>query len=124
MTKPRLREASDAPPEPPADVGAAALAWWRSIVSEWRLAPDELAILGEATRALDRVEQARAAMKRDGTFVPSLHGDGERLHPGYVLERDQRLAFGRLVKQLNLPHAQAPAAGSAVAIRPRRKRGA
>src|SRR5436190_21946470 len=111
--------ASDADaPEPPGGLGGEAAEWWRQVVAEWRLAPDELALLEQACQALDRVMEVRAAIDADGLMVDSLHGDGQRLHPAYVVERDSRLAFGRLVKQLALPHAKAPR--GPLALTPRR----
>jgi hypothetical protein len=93
-------------------------------VAEWRLAPDELALLEQACQALDRVAEARAAIDVDGMLVDSLHGDGQRLHPAYVVERDSRLAFGRLVKQLALPHAKAARSPLALSAPRGPKRGA
>lgn len=58
-----------------------------------------------AGEAWDRCQQARQAIARDGLTVAS----GGRAHPAIAIERDSRLAFARLIRELALdaepPHA-------------------
>jgi hypothetical protein len=90
-------------PVPPADLSKAAAAWWVSVESGWSLDVDELALLGEASRCIDRIEQARRQIKRDGLMVTGLHG--RRVHPLLAVERDNRVLFARLLGQLGLKHS-------------------
>jgi phage terminase small subunit len=57
-----------------------------------------------AGEAWDRSQQAREAIAKEGLTVPS----GGRAHPAIAIERDSRLAFARLIRELDLD-AEPPA---------------
>ena len=58
-------------------------------------------LLLQAARAWDRCEQARLRIAKDGCYVANRFGE-LRAHPGVAVERDSRLAFARLVRELCL----------------------
>jgi hypothetical protein len=66
-----------------------------------------LRLLQLAAEAWDRCQQARAAIAKEGMTVPS----GGRAHPAIAIERDSRLAFARLIRELDLD-AEPPASWS------------
>jgi len=45
--------------------------------------------------------QAREVLRREGLTVPTAGGSSKR-HPASEIERDSRLAFARLVRELDL----------------------
>lgn len=99
-------------PEPPTTTGAvtpppehlsdAAKAWWREVLRDFDLEPHHLHLLALAAGAWDRAEQARRTLAEHGavTFVAA-NGD-LKTHPAVAVERDARIAFARLVRELDL----------------------
>jgi phage terminase small subunit len=74
--------------------------WWTSVVSEVDLEPHRLRVLEAACGAWDRMVQAREAVAIHGmTFEGK---DGPRPRPEVAIERDARIAFARLVRDLGL----------------------
>jgi phage terminase small subunit len=61
--------------------------------------------------ALDRGEEARNAVKSDGTYLRDRFGQ-LKPHPALAVERDARVAVARLARELNLeppaPEARPP----------------
>ena len=80
-------------------------AWWLSVHEDYELEPHHVRLLTLACEAWDRCGQAREAIDRDGITVPA--GDSLKSHPAIAIERDARLAFARLVRELDLD-VQAP----------------
>jgi phage terminase small subunit len=58
-------------------------------------------LLTMACEAWDRAREAREIMAKDGIFVGGREA-AVRPHPCIAIERDSRIAFARLVAQLNL----------------------
>ena len=58
-------------------------------------------LLTLAAEALDRCAQAREAVDKDGLTVRTADG-GLKTHPCIAIERDARLAFARLLRELDL----------------------
>jgi phage terminase small subunit len=92
----------------PAHLSDEVTAWWHSVVKDYELEPHHLRLLQSAAEAWDRMQQARQALADHGklTFV-SASGD-LKTHPAVAIERDARVAFARLVRELDLD-AGAPA---------------
>jgi hypothetical protein len=73
---------------------------WRGVNRDFDLLDHEQAILEQSLRALDRSEEARAAVDRDGAVVQGRYGP--KVHPAAALERDSRTAFLRGLRELGL----------------------
>lgn len=94
-------------PTAPAHLRAATKRWWLSVATTWTLEEHHIRLLTLASEAFDRCQQAREQIARDGLTVPTKAG-GPRLHPCVRVEQDARLAFARLLRELDLDVA-APA---------------
>ena len=94
----------------PADLAAAGRgrAFWRWATSTYELERNELVLLRELARTLDRVDELRALVSAQGTTVAGSKGQLV-LHPAIAEERMQVAAAARLLGQLELPDAEAPA---------------
>lgn len=90
------------PPPPPAHLSPEAATWWRSVMKDYSLEPHHLKILQIACETWDRHQQARSDIAAYGSLsVPTADG-GLKLHPAVAVERDSRIAFARLVRELDL----------------------
>ena len=87
-------------PAPPLHLSVEAADWWRQTVAAYELEPHHLKLLEAAADAWDRLVAARAEVLRDGLTVEGMHG--KRQNPAVGIERDARLAFSRIVRELDL----------------------
>jgi len=91
--------------------------WWVSVHDDYALEPHHTRLLTLAGEAWDRCQQAREAVDSDGITVKTADG-GLKAHPAIAIERDARLAFARLIRELDLDvdpptsARRAPALGS------------
>jgi phage terminase small subunit len=85
-------------------------AWWRDVVAEWELDSHHEHLLTLAAEAWDRSEMARRQVEADGMTVVGRFGP--KAHPAIAIERDAKLVFSRLVRQLNLDVSPAMPAGA------------
>jgi hypothetical protein len=74
--------------------------WWCAVTAELALEPHRLHLLELACGAFDRAEQARGILVKTGLTYEGEHGP--RARPEVAIERDARIAFARLVRELNL----------------------
>jgi P27 family predicted phage terminase small subunit len=90
------------PPRAPPHLSKDAQKWWKSVVSEYDLEPHHLRLLQSAAEAWDRMQQARAAIDAHGavTFIGA--NSEPKAHPAIAIERDARIGFARLVRELDL----------------------
>ena len=84
----------------PDHLSAEAAQWWRSVVEAYQLEPHHMKLLRLACEAYDRTQQARAEIDRDGITVPA--GESVKAHPAVAIERDSRLAFARILREMDL----------------------
>jgi len=86
---------------PPPHLRDDTAAWWRSVAADHALEAHHLRILTLAAEAWDRGQEAREAIARHGSvFVDRF--DQPRARPEVAIERDSRIAFARLVRELAL----------------------
>lgn len=88
-------------PRAPQHLSEPARRWWRSVVRDYDLESHELQLLTAAAECLDRVEECRAIIDKEGLTYVDRFGQ-PKPRPEISIERLQRLAFARLVKSLDL----------------------
>ena len=80
-------------------------AWWLSVVKEWELEDHHVRLLTLAAEAWDRACGAREILDKQGmTFID--RWDQPKARPEVAIERDSRIAFARLVRELDLDTGQ------------------
>ena len=87
--------------------------WWAAVVADFELEPHHVRLLTLAAESWDRCGQARAAIDANGLTYNDLSGL-PRARPEIGIERDSRIAFARLVRELGLdvtPPAESRPAG-------------
>ena len=78
-----------------------ARAWWRHVVGDFALEPHHVHLLTLACEAWDRGQQARAILDAEGlTYLDRF--DAPKARPEVSVERDSRVAFARLLRELDL----------------------
>lgn len=76
-------------------------AWWSSVLRDFHLEDHHVLLLTSACEALDRSEQARETILRDGPYFTDRHG-AIKPHPALQSERDSKTLFSRLLRELDL----------------------
>ena len=95
------RMPKDARPQAPAHLASATAAWWRDVVATWDLDAHHVRLLTLAAEAFDRAVQAREILNKRGlTFMDRFRQPKPR--PELAVERDSRIAFARLLRELDL----------------------
>jgi P27 family predicted phage terminase small subunit len=84
-------------------------AWWAKVVKDFECDSHHLRLLTLACEAWDRCEQARKILRKKGLTFDDRFGQ-PCSRPEVAIERDTRIAFARLVRELNLDAAPAPEA--------------
>jgi phage terminase small subunit len=88
-------------PNPPRHLKAATRRWWSSVVEGFELEEHHVRLLTLAGEAWDRAAQAREALADLGlTYTDRFHAP--RARPEVAIERDSRIAYARLVRELRL----------------------
>ena len=95
-------------PKPPDHLSAASKRWWLEVVEGFALEPHHLRLLELAASAWDRCEQAREALATHGAVYTDKLGQ-PKARPEVAIERDSRIAFARLLRELGLESAPADA---------------
>jgi phage terminase small subunit len=76
-------------------------AWVAQVRDQFDLDAHHHRLLLLAAQAFDRAEQARVILARDGLVTCTDQG-GLKAHPAVAIERDARVAFARLLRELDL----------------------
>ncbi len=87
--------------KPPEHLSKQTQEFWVWALYEYQLNRDELHLLLMACEAMDRCIQARKRLAKQGLTYTDRFGQ-PKSRPEIAIERDSRLAFARLVKQLGL----------------------
>lgn len=88
-------------PAPPKHLTAAARRWWLGVLEAFILDPHHVPLLTLAAQTWDRGEESRKALAKHGTTFLDRFGQ-PRARPEVAIERDCRLAFARLLRELAL----------------------
>jgi phage terminase small subunit len=84
--------------------------WWRRVMTDWTLEEHHVRLLTLAAESWDRGQQAREALATNGlTFLDRFQQPHAR--PEIAIERDSRIAFARLVRELGLDVEEPNSAG-------------
>src|SRR5262245_66628836 len=75
--------------------------WWQTENEKFAFDTHQLKILEAACGAWDRMTQARLALSKHGLTYEDDKG-GIRPRPEIAIERDSRIAFARLLRELHL----------------------
>ena len=93
MSEKRLR--------PPQHLAADTRKWWSSAVKDYRLEAHHVRLLTLAGEAWDRCNQARKAIDEHGLTFTDRFGC-PKARPEAAIERDSRIAFARLLREVDL----------------------
>jgi phage terminase small subunit len=99
--KEKIVKSKTAAVKPPKHLRAATSAWWAEVVAEYELESHHIRLLTKASEAFDRSEQAREALLKFGMTFDDRFGC-PHARPEIAIERDSRLAFARLVREIGL----------------------
>ena len=89
--------------EPPEGLSKKSQALWTKIVSKRAFkSAGRLQALEQALRCLDRADQARAEITRDGLCTETKTTGAIHSHPALRIEKDNLSMFARIWKELNL----------------------
>lgn len=91
----------------PRHLESATGAWWRHVIDEYDLEQHHERLLTAACEAWDRMTQAREAVTAAGLTVVDRYGQ-VKPHPLLSVEKDSRIAFARLVRELDLDGEPGP----------------
>lgn len=89
-------------PAPPTGTKASGRRLWRSVLGRYELEEHELALLREAVRCADLLDDLAAVVAKDGPMLLNSRGDVVA-HPAVVEARQARVTLTRLVASLRLP---------------------
>jgi len=87
--------------KPPGHLSKQSKEWFSWVVSEFELEPHHIRLLTLAAEAWDRSQQARRRLRKHGLTFTDRFG-APRARPEIAIERDSRLAFARLLRELDL----------------------
>jgi phage terminase small subunit len=89
------------PAAPPDHLSASCREWWSTVLNDYALEAHHLRLLQLAAEAWDRCSQARAVLDAEGLTYETRFG-APMPRPEVAIERDSRLAFARLLRELDL----------------------
>ncbi|MDH5324374.1 MAG: P27 family phage terminase small subunit [Gammaproteobacteria bacterium] len=75
--------------------------WFRSVLEDYILQEHHYKLLTLAAEAWDRCQEAREALEKHGLTYEDRFG-APKSRPEVAIERDSRIAFARLVRELDL----------------------
>lgn len=88
-------------PKAPTGTKASGRRLWDSVQASYVLEEHEAALLREAVRAVDLLDDLAAIVRRDGMMVEG--PAGSRVNPAVIEMRQLSIAFARLLAALRLP---------------------
>ena len=86
---------------PPAHLRPETASWWKAVAAEFDLEQHHLRLLRLACETWDRGQEAREAIAEHGSVYVDRFGQ-PRARPEIAIERDARISFARLMRELAL----------------------
>lgn len=96
---------TDTTTKPPRHLKAATRRWYAGVVADYALDPHHVKLLILACEALDRYQEARQVLADQGMTYEDRFG-APKPRPEVAIERDSRLGFARLLRELGLDVAE------------------
>jgi phage terminase small subunit len=93
--------------KPPPHLSDEMKAWWTDVTDTYVLDAHHLHLLEAACCSWDRMVEARAAIRKYGLTFEDNRGM-VRARPECAIERDSRLAFVRIIRELQLDPVPSP----------------
>lgn len=87
--------------QPAAHLSNDAQELWNSVLAAYNLEVHHLRLLQAACEALDRAAEARRQTDKEGSYYTDRFGQ-PREHPGLKVERDSKVLYARLLRELCL----------------------
>lgn len=87
--------------KPPAHLRPATRRWFSLVLNDYELDPHHIRLLTLAAEAWDRGQAAREVIDRDGMTFADRFGQ-PKARPEVAIERDSRIGFARLLRELAL----------------------
>jgi phage terminase small subunit len=115
----KLKRSADKP-RAPSDLRPETRRWFEHVTDEFALEQHHVRLLTLAGEAWDRCTQAREALDKLGLTVEDRFGF-PRPRPEIAVERDSRLAFARLVRELDLDTEATPESARLPALQSNRR---
>jgi phage terminase small subunit len=94
-------------PHAPGHLQAATRAWFDDVLRDYQLEPHHVRLLTLASESWDRCCQAREVLAAKGLTIDDRFGF-PRARPEVAIERDSRIAFARLCRELDLDTEVSP----------------
>lgn len=91
----------------PKHLEAPTATWWRHVIAQYELEEHHERLLTAACEAWDLMTRSRVAVAEAGLTVVDRYGQ-LKPHPLLAVEKDSRIAFARLVRELDLDGEPAP----------------
>lgn len=108
-------------PPAPSHLSADAKRWWKTVTADYDLEAHHLRLLQAGCEAWDMMQQARKALADHGTLTFTKANGDIATHPAVAIERDARIAYARLVRELDLDAGAASEARRPPAITSNRR---
>lgn len=89
------------PPDAPEGAKTAGIRLWVDVLGKYELEEHEEALLREAVRSVDLLDDLAAVVEDEGLMVAGPHGS--KVHPAMVEARQLRIALARVLAALRLP---------------------
>lgn len=96
-----LKSGANRAQKPPEYLSAEIKAWWKSVTDTYVLDAHHILLLTAACEAWDRMQEARKTIAVEGAYYADRHGN-HKAHGAVAVERDSRVAFARLLRELDL----------------------
>ncbi len=86
---------------PPKHLSPTSRKWWAEVSAAFELERHHELLLTGACECLDRIEEARAQIAKDGAYVTDRYHQ-VKPHPAHRIEAENRTLFARLLRELQL----------------------